>query len=48
MLIAFLKVRLIIIHYMELTKTFFALRIAFETWVVLVACVTIALYLGKF
>jgi len=48
MVISFLKVRLIIVHYMELAKTFPILRWAFETWVLLVASVTIALYLGNF
>jgi hypothetical protein len=43
LIIAFIKVRLIIVHYMELPKTFLSLRLAFEAWIFLTGVVTIAL-----
>jgi len=43
LIIAFIKVRLIIVHYMELPKTFLPLRLAFEAWIFLTGVVTIAL-----
>ena len=44
-ILAFVKVRLIIIHYMEAAKAYLPVRICFEAWVILVAGITIALYL---
>lgn len=44
-ILAFIKVRLIIIHYMEAAKAYLPIRIAFEAWVILVGGITIALYL---
>ncbi len=44
-ILAFVKVRLIIIHYMEAAKVYLPIRIAFEAWVILVGGITIALYL---
>jgi len=42
---AVVKVRLIIIHYMEANKAYLPIRIAFEAWVIVVAGITITLYL---
>ena len=46
LLVAFFKVRLVIMHFMEISTAPFLLRAIFETWVVVVATVTIGLYLS--
>jgi hypothetical protein len=46
LILAFLKLRLIVVHFMELPKTSKALRFIFESWIVLVAGITLALYLS--
>jgi hypothetical protein len=43
-LLAFFKVRLVIIHFMEISTAPIALRIFFESWVVVVCSVLIAMY----
>ena len=42
---AFIKVRLITIHFMEANKAHWLIRVAFEAWVILVGGITIGLYL---
>lgn len=44
--IAAYKVRLVLLHFMELRHAPAALRIVFETWVLVVACAMIGLYLA--
>jgi hypothetical protein len=44
-LLAFLKVRLIIVHYMETKIAIPAIKIAFDVWVFVVAAITLWLYL---
>lgn len=44
-LLAFVKVRLIVIHYMEAAKAYLPIRLAFEAWVLVAGGITIALYL---
>jgi len=44
-LLAFIKVRLIIIHFMELPKTNLAIRLTFEMWIILTGSTTAVLYL---
>ena len=44
--IAAYKVRLVLLHFMELRHAPRALRVVFETWVLVVACAMIALYLA--
>ena len=46
LLLAFLKVRLVIMHFMEISTAPLLLRVIFEIWVILVATVTISLYLS--
>ena len=43
--LAFIKVRLIVIHYMEAKHARLGIRLAFEGWIVLAAATTIALAL---
>ena len=43
--LAFIKLRIIIMHFMEAGSTHPALRTAFEAWVVIAGGVTIFLYL---
>lgn len=45
LLLAFIKVRLIIVHYMEGVKAQLPIRLLFEAWVFVVAAITIGLYL---
>lgn len=45
LVLAFLKVRLIVVHYMEANRAVLPLRIAFESWVIGVGLMTILLYL---
>ncbi len=42
---AFMKVRLIIIHYMEANRVILPIRMAFEAWVLIVGGSTIGLYI---
>jgi hypothetical protein len=44
--VAFFKVRLVVMHFMEIATAPLALRAVFETWCVLVCAVLVALYLG--
>ena len=44
--VAFVKVRLIIVHYMESAHALRFIRITFEAWVWLVGAMTIGLYLA--
>ena len=46
LLVAFFKVRLVIMHFMEISTAPLLLRVIFETWVIVVATVTIGLYLS--
>lgn len=46
LVVAFVKVRLIGLHFMELRAAPLGLRLAFETWVVVVCSVLIGLYLS--
>lgn len=48
MLIAFFKVRLVIMHFMEVATALLPLRIAFEMWVLVVCGAILALYFGLF
>lgn len=43
--LAFLKVRLIVVHYMEANRAVLPLRIAYESWIIGVGLMTIVLYL---
>ena len=43
-LLAFIKARLIIIHYMDVSAAHAAVRWAFEAWVVIAALGTVLLY----
>lgn len=43
---AFVKIRLIIIHYMEAGRVILPIRVAFESWVLIVGMGTIGLYLN--
>jgi hypothetical protein len=43
--LAFFKVRLVIMYFMEIATAPLALRVLFETWVVAVCSVVITLYL---
>lgn len=43
--LAFFKVRLVIMHFMEIATAPLALRALFETWVVVICCVVITFYL---
>lgn len=45
LVLAFVKVRMIVIHYMEASTVPRPLRLGFEAWVVLVGLMTVALYL---
>lgn len=45
LVLAFLKVRLIVVHYMESSKAILPLRIAVESWVFGTGLATIILYL---
>ena len=42
--LAFIKVRLIVIHYMEATEVLLPIRLAFETWILLAALGTMLIY----
>lgn len=44
LVIAFVKVRLIVIHYMDVALAQLPVRIAFEAWVCVVGGITITLY----
>ena len=44
-MVAFVKVRLVIMHFMEINDAPIALRAVFEAWVLVVCGVLIALYL---
>ncbi len=46
LLVACFKVRLVIMHFMEISTAPLLLRAIFEIWVVVVATVTISLYLS--
>jgi hypothetical protein len=46
LVVAFIKVRLVIMDFMEIRGAPLAMRLAGETWVLLMAAVLIALYLG--
>lgn len=45
-LVAAIKVRLVLLHFMELRDAPLPLRLVFEAWVLIVAVALIALYLG--
>lgn len=44
LLLAFFKVRLVIIHFMELGSAPRILRLMFEAWVLVVCCLLISMY----
>ena len=46
LVVAFFKVRLVIMHFMEIGEAPLALRAVFEAWVVLVCGVLVVLYLA--
>ena len=48
LLLAFFKVRLVVMHFMEVGTAPIPLRAIFEVWVVVVCAAIVAMYLGYF
>lgn len=48
MILAFFKVRLVIMHFMEIATAPIPLRLVFEAWVVVVCAGILGLYFGVF
>ncbi len=48
MLIAFFKVRLVILHFMEISTAIVPLRLIFEAWVILACAGVLLLYFKPF
>lgn len=44
-ILAFVKARLVIVHFMETHATHVAVRLAFEAWILVVGGITIGIYL---
>ncbi len=45
LVIAFVKARVVIVHFMETHATRRSIRLAFEAWILLVGTITLGLYL---